>query len=124
MPITPREFGDRGRRRAVSLGIDPDRVPPGQSPTEKWPVMSVEQTPRIALDEWRLVIDGAVQEPLELDWEGLMAEPQTDWQGDIHFVTRWSKFGMRWRGVDVARLIERARPTPSAAFVLAECVSG
>ena len=59
MPITPRQFGDRGRRRAAALGSDPERVPPGQAPTEKWPVMSIEETPRIALDEWRLVIDGA-----------------------------------------------------------------
>ena len=26
MPITPRMFGERGRRRAESLGIDPDRL--------------------------------------------------------------------------------------------------
>jgi hypothetical protein len=36
MPITRRIFGERGRRRAVSLGIDPARLPPGQSPTLKW----------------------------------------------------------------------------------------
>ena len=41
MPITPRMFGERGRRRAESLGIDPDRLPPGQSPTVKWPVLTV-----------------------------------------------------------------------------------
>ena len=38
MPITPRIFGERGRRRARALGIDPGRLPPGQSPTVKWPV--------------------------------------------------------------------------------------
>jgi DMSO/TMAO reductase YedYZ molybdopterin-dependent catalytic subunit len=124
MPITPRQFGDRGRRRAISLGIDPERLPPGQSPTEKWPVLSVEDTPQIALADWTLTIDGAVEEPVRVDWKALMAEPQTDWKGDIHCVTRWSKFGMRWQGVDVARLIERARPKPSAGFMLAESVSG
>ena len=124
MPITPRLFGERGRRRAVALGIDPERLPPGQSPTEKWPVLSVEAAPEIPVAEWTLTIDGAVQEPVTLDWAALMAEPQTVWEGDIHCVTRWSKFGMRWQGVDVARLIERARPTPAARFVLAESITG
>ena len=44
-----------------------------------------------------------------------MAEPPTDWSGDIHCVTRWSKFGMDWRGVDVRALIERARPDAEAS---------
>ena len=124
VPITPRMFGDRGRRRAVSLGIDPERLPPGQSPTVKWPVLSIEQTPEIELATWTLTIDGAVAEAVTLDWAQLMAEPATDWTGDIHCVTRWSKFGMRWRGVDVARLLARARPLPGAGFLLAESVGG
>src|SRR5579875_2134134 len=102
MPITPRIFGERGRRRARALGIDPERLPPGQSPTEKWPVLSLGATPRVPTATWRLRIDGAVHKPLELDWAALHELPQTDWTGDIHCVTRWSKFGMPWRGVSVA----------------------
>ena len=63
MPITPRIFGERGRRRATSLGIDPDRLPPGQSPTVKWPVLSLGPTPGIPIERWELSIHGAVQEP-------------------------------------------------------------
>ncbi len=124
MPITPRMFGDRGRRRAASLGIDPERLPPGQSPTVKWPVLSIEQTPTLAAREWTLTVDGAVQEPFTLDFAQLTAEPQVDWHGDVHCVTRWSKFGMDWRGVEVTRLLQRARPLPQAAFLLAESVGG
>jgi DMSO/TMAO reductase YedYZ molybdopterin-dependent catalytic subunit len=124
MPITPRMFGDRGRRRAASLGIDPERLPPGQSPTVKWPVLTVGGTPQVSTEEWRLFIDGAVQEPYVLDWEALRAEPATDWSGDIHCVTRWSKFGMDWRGVDVRTLIERARPAEGASHLLAHCYGG
>ena len=29
MKLTPALFGDRGRRRAEKLGIDPERLPPG-----------------------------------------------------------------------------------------------
>jgi DMSO/TMAO reductase YedYZ molybdopterin-dependent catalytic subunit len=124
VPVTPSIFGDRGRRRAVSLGIDPARLPPGQSPTVKWPVLSIEETPEIDLDRWTLTIDGAVAEPYTLDWSELMAQPHTDWSGDVHCVTRWSKFGMSWRGVAVGELLRAARPLPDAGFLLAESVTG
>ena len=124
MPITPRMFGDRGRRRAASLGIDPERLPPGQSPTVKWPVLTVGGTPQVSTAEWLLSVDGAVQEPYVLDWEALMAEQASDWSGDIHCVTRWSKFGMDWRGVDVRALIKRARPADGASHLLAHCYGG
>ena len=106
--MTPRFFGERGRRRAASLGIEPDRLPPGQSPTVKWPVLSLGGTPRVSTDEWLLSIDGAVANPYVLDWEAFTAQADATWSGDIHCVTRWSKFNMDWRGADVRALIERA----------------
>jgi DMSO/TMAO reductase YedYZ molybdopterin-dependent catalytic subunit len=124
VPITPRIFGERGRRRAKALGIDPERLPPGQSPTEKWPVLSLGETPRVATDTWRLRVDGGVQAPFELDWTALHELPQTDWSGDIHCVTRWSKFGMQWRGVSVATLIATAQPEPGASHLMAHCYGG
>src|SRR6201996_3694673 len=98
VPITPRQFGDRGRRRAQSLGIEPERLPPGQSPTVKWPVLTVGPAPKVATEQWLLSVEGAGAEPYVLDWKALMATPPTDWDGDVHCVTRWSKFNMRWRG--------------------------
>jgi DMSO/TMAO reductase YedYZ molybdopterin-dependent catalytic subunit len=124
MPITPRLFGERGRRRAAALGIDPSRLPPGQSPTVKWPVLSVGPTPRIATDRWLLSVDGAVRKPYVIDWAGLRDLPPADWTGDIHCVTRWSKFGMDWRGVAVSDLVERAGADPQATHVLAHCYGG
>ncbi|MGI9184184.1 MAG: sulfite oxidase-like oxidoreductase [Solirubrobacteraceae bacterium] len=124
MPITPRLFGERGQRRAASLGIEPERLPPGQSPTVKWPVLSLGATPRVPTDQWLLSIDGAVEAPYVLDWEQFTADAQADWRGDIHCVTRWSKFGMAWRGADVAALIARAQPRPQATHLMAHCYGG
>ncbi|HZE05635.1 MAG TPA: sulfite oxidase-like oxidoreductase [Solirubrobacteraceae bacterium] len=124
MPITSRIFGERGQRRAQSLGIDPERLPPGQSPTVKWPVLSLGQTPRVSTGEWMLSIDGAVEAPYTLDWEQFTEVAQTHWRGDIHCVTRWSKFNMDWRGADVRELIERARPRTQASHLLAHCYGG
>ncbi|MGA2013554.1 MAG: sulfite oxidase-like oxidoreductase [Solirubrobacteraceae bacterium] len=124
MPITSRIFGERGRRRAASLGIDPQRLPPGQSPTVKWPVLSLGATPRVATGEWLLSVDGAVAAPYVLRWAELTGAAQTDWVGDIHCVTRWSKFNMSWRGVDVRALIDRAQPSARASHLLAHCYGG
>ena len=124
VPITPREFGERGRRRAAALGIDPSRLPPGQSPTLKWPVLSVGPTARVDTDRWQLAVDGAVQQPYVLDWAALLTSEQSEWTGDIHCVTRWSKFDMRWRGVSVRVLLERARPRPEATHVVAHSYGG
>jgi DMSO/TMAO reductase YedYZ molybdopterin-dependent catalytic subunit len=124
MPMTPRIFGERGRRRAVSLGIDPDQLPPGQSPTVKWPVLSVGPTPRVPTDTWLLSVDGAVREPYVLAWDQLLSGGQTTWSGNIHCVTRWSRFGMRWRGVSVKELIERAGPLPEASHLMAHSYGG
>jgi DMSO/TMAO reductase YedYZ molybdopterin-dependent catalytic subunit len=124
MPITPREFGDRGRRRAESLGIDPDRLPPGQSPTVKWPVLSLDDTPHVDTDHWRLSIDGSVTRPYILDWAGFQEAAGDEWAGDIHCVTRWSKFGMHWQGASVAELIRRAEPRDNATHLLAHSYGG
>lgn len=124
MPITPRIFGERGKRRASALGIDPERLPPGQSPTLKWPVLSVGATPRVERTQWILSVDGAVEAPYVLTFDDLLAEPQADWTGDVHCVTRWSKFSMRWRGVPVRALVERARARPEATHLLAHAYGG
>jgi DMSO/TMAO reductase YedYZ molybdopterin-dependent catalytic subunit len=122
--MTSQIFGERGRRRAASLGIDPERVPPGQSPTLKWPVLSLGATPRVSTDEWTLLIDGAVREPYSLDWAAFQAVAGETWVGDVHCVTRWSKFDMRWRGASVSELLARAVPLSTATHLLAHCYGG
>ena len=124
MPITPGLFAQRGRRRAARLGIDPERVPPGQSPTLKWPVLSVGPTPQVSRAGWRLSIDGAVSAPYQLGWEELCRHRPSEWTGDIHCVTRWSKFAMRWRGVAVGELLQVARPSARASHLMAHSYGG
>jgi DMSO/TMAO reductase YedYZ molybdopterin-dependent catalytic subunit len=125
MPITSKILSERGRRRAEKLGIDPARLPPGQSVTTKWPVLDLGRQPRIHVKDWRLRIDGAVAEPLSLGFaelRGLAQEELTD--TDIHCVTRWSQFGMSFTGVRVRDLLEMAQPTAQAAFLLAHSSDG
>ena len=68
-------FFDRNRRQLEARGIDPDRLPPGQYATDRFPVLHVGDVPRYAddLSDWDLRITGSVEQPLTLDFDELRA---------------------------------------------------
>lgn len=124
MGITSKMIGQRGRRQAKGLGIDPARVPPGQYLTERFPVLTVGRNPAFDLDSWSLSIRGEVDEPYALRWDELLALPQTTVTCDIHCVTRWSKLDTTWTGVRVRDLLERAKVRPGGTHVMAHSDGG
>jgi DMSO/TMAO reductase YedYZ molybdopterin-dependent catalytic subunit len=124
MKLTPSIFGERGRKRAVKLGIDPARLPPGQSPTVKWPVLTVGPSADVDVATWSLSFYGAVDEPYALRWDELGSLEQVDQVSDLHCVTRWSRFDTALQGVRVAPLLDRARPSASATHALIHCYGG
>jgi len=117
-------LGQRGRRQAEKLGIDPERVPPGQYLSERFPVLTVGPNPAFDLSTWDLQVFGEVDDELQLSWDELMTLPQKDVVVDIHCVTRWSKLDTAWRGVPVRDVLERARVRPSGKFLMAYSEGG
>jgi DMSO/TMAO reductase YedYZ molybdopterin-dependent catalytic subunit len=109
----------RGKRQAQKLGIDPNRVPPGQYLTEGFPVLTVGPDPDYDLSTWDFQVYGEVEDELQLSWDELQALPQKDVVADIHCVTRWSKLDTAWRGVAVSELLGRAGVKPEGKFVMA-----
>mgnify|MGYP006176769553 CR=1 FL=1 len=107
MAITSRMLRERGQRQAQKLGVDPDRVPPGQYLTERFPVLTVGPNPKFDLSAWDFGVFGQVEDRLKLSWDELLDLPQKDVVTDIHCVTRWSKLDTVWRGVPVTELLER-----------------
>ncbi len=95
-----------------------DRLPPGQRKVTDWPILDLGVKPNIPLAQWRLQIDGLVEQSLRLDWTAFQALPQSDLESDLHCVTAWSRFDNRWRGVAVMDLLERVRPKVDANFVV------
>jgi DMSO/TMAO reductase YedYZ molybdopterin-dependent catalytic subunit len=101
------------------------RLPPGQYDVGKdWPVLTAEATPNLSTDKWTFAIDGLVEKPVSWTWAEIMALPKSEFMGDIHCVTTWSKLGVRFRGVSVDTLLEAAQPLPSASYVLARSTTG
>ncbi len=95
-----------------------ERLPPGQREVKNWPVLDLGARPRIDLKLWRLVVDGLVESPITLDWQGFQDLPQSEAVSDIHCVTAWSRYDNRWRGVLVSDLLSLVQPKPEAKFVL------
>jgi len=112
-------LGQRGRRQAEKLGIDPARVPPGQYLTERFPVLTVGPNPKFDLNAWDFSVFGEVEDRLKLTWDELMALPQRDVVTDIHCVTRWSKLDTVWRGVPMSEILARAGVKEDATHLMA-----
>jgi len=93
-------------------------VPPGQTVTTGFPVLHVGDVPAFDPITWRLRLRGMVASPFELTFDELRALPSTQWGGDIHCVTRWSKKATQWRGVLFRTLVERAQPLPAVTHVI------
>jgi DMSO/TMAO reductase YedYZ molybdopterin-dependent catalytic subunit len=124
MGITSRMLGERGRKQAGKLGIDPARIPPGQYLTERFPVLTYGRNPKYDLQDWSLSIWGEVDQPFSLRWDELTALPQVEVTTDIHCVTRWSKLDTHWTGVRARDLLDRAQVRPTGTHVMAHCDGG
>ena len=117
-------FRDRREARVREAGYEPDRLPPGQYFTEKWPVLHAGDVPSVDLDRWSLRIYGEVETPLTLTWQELRDLPATEVMTDIHCVTRWSRFDVGFRGVHWRDLAPLVSPGSSARFVVAHAEQG
>lgn len=104
---------------------DPDnpRVPPGQSVTERFPVLTYGPTPRVAEEELELRIFGLVDER-RLSWQDLMELPQTEMTKDFHCVTTWSKLDVTWTGILTTDLLSVLAPEPNASHIMFHCYGG
>ena len=89
-----------------------------QTLTEKWPVLEFGYHPTVELKNWRLKIDGEVENPVVLTWDDFMQLPQTDDVSDFHCVTTWSKLDMPWRGVSLLDLAALVMPKSSATHIM------
>ena len=115
-----------GRREDEKRLRQEGRLPPGQSLTNKFPVLHYGPVPPFDPTTWDFRIWGEAEQERRWSWEEFMALPRTKLHMDIHCVTRWSKFDTDWEGVSLKGLVEAGliAPKPSARFVLQHCEHG
>jgi DMSO/TMAO reductase YedYZ molybdopterin-dependent catalytic subunit len=112
-------FRSRAMRKVEEAGYDPDRLPPGQYLTEKWPVLHAGTVPKTDLATWDFRVFGEVENPITLSWEEFTALPTREITMDIHCVTRWSRFDTSFEGVHWSELAKLVQPRLSARYVVA-----
>ena len=102
------------------------RLPPGQSLTQKFPVLHYGAVPAFDPLTWDFRVFGEVEAPLRLTWAEFEQLPRTRLKMDIHCVTRWSKFDTEWEGVSVTSLIDAGliKLKPEAKFVIQHAEHG
>jgi DMSO/TMAO reductase YedYZ molybdopterin-dependent catalytic subunit len=96
------------------------RMPPGQSLTNRFPVLHYGPVPRFNPATWDFSVWGEVEQPLRLTWEEFNRLPRTKITMDLHCVTKWSKFDTLWEGVAVRTLVDQGliKIKPQACYVL------
>ncbi len=96
------------------------RLPPGQSLTQKFPVLHYGSVPDFDPQTWTFKIWGEVETPLSFTWDEFNLLPRRQLTMDIHCVTRWSKFDTSWEGVSLRDMIDTGilKLKPSARFAI------
>ena len=93
-------------------------------PHDGWRIYSVADTmPTFDPATWRLQVDGLVHRNLSFSYDELRALPRAHQVTDFHCVTGWTVRNVRWTGVRLSEIFDRARPFPEARalqFVSAE----
>src|SRR2546426_5363324 len=107
------EFWRHHRMSRVDPAV-PHRVPPGQTLTAKWPVLTYGLTPRFDPARWTFRCFGLVEREMTWTWEEFRRLPRVTVRSDIHCVTRWSKLDNEWEGVSARWIMEQVKPRPEA----------
>ena len=94
--------------RALAAQVRADgrsRIPPGQHAVQALPNMGGVKGPGNVPD-WRLAIDGEVQNPVSLGFLDLMKLKQVDLTCDVQCVTGWTLLDSRWRGIHLQTIMD------------------
>jgi DMSO/TMAO reductase YedYZ molybdopterin-dependent catalytic subunit len=115
MSFVTRGFGGRGRTRD-------DRLPPGQTAVDDWPVLSAGATPVVATKDWELTVVSGGETVARWGWQEFLDLGVEDVTVDIHCVTHWSRLAMRWRGVPLDAVLADVETADD--YVMAHCFGG
>jgi len=117
-------FEGNERKELERRMMQEGRLPPGQAATLKWPVLHEGSVPHFDPARWDFRIAGLVEKPVCLTWQEFSRLPMIQVTADMHCVTRWSRFDVRWEGVAFTEVARLANPRPEAKYVMVEAEQG
>ena len=115
-----------GRKEDEERVAREGRLPPGQSLTNRFPVLHYGPVPRFNPATWSLRVFGEVEQEVTWSWQEFNQLPRARIKMDIHCVTRWSKFDTEWEGVSLRTLVDEQiiKLKPNANHLLQHCEYG
>lgn len=116
----------RNRRDEEERIRNEGRLPPGQSLTQKFPVLHYGPIPKFDPSTWNLQVWGEVEQHGSWTWEQFSKLPRTGITMDIHCVTRWSKFDTAWEGVTIRTMMDEGfiKLTKNANYLIQHAEHG
>ncbi len=112
-----------------TVRVDAAGVSPFYTPnSEFYRIDTALTVPQVDLESWRLTIDGMVSQPIELNYDDILAEPQVE--ADITLTCVSNEVGgnllgtARWQGVRLDELLDRAGVDPTADQIVGRSVDG
>jgi DMSO/TMAO reductase YedYZ molybdopterin-dependent catalytic subunit len=97
----------------------------GLLPTGRFRIYSVTgQLPDLPAPNWRLDVDGLVDAPYTIGYDDLLQMPPVRLTKDFQCVTGWRVPDVRWVGVRLADIIDRASPRGDVQAVEFESFDG
>ena len=92
-------------KKPTYVNKDESRIPPGQTVTDKFPVLTDGPAPNVEKSEWIFEVRYQNELLRSYSWEEFNSLKQETITTDIHCVTRWSKLDTVWNGVYVEDLL-------------------
>jgi sulfoxide reductase catalytic subunit YedY len=95
---------------------NPVFVPP-QTLVRRWRVNTVERDTRVDPATWTLTVDGMVERPITLTYQGVLDLAQHRQTTDLHCVEGWGFYDIRWEGTLLSTILDHVGVLPDATHV-------
>ncbi len=110
--------------RRIPDDVDPERIPPGQYVTSRFPVLHVGNVPDVDLERWDFTVGGLVVDERRWTYDEFVAMEPVRIRADIHCVTKWSKLDTTWTGIATRTVWDHLEPLDGATHVLVHAEHG
>jgi DMSO/TMAO reductase YedYZ molybdopterin-dependent catalytic subunit len=112
------------RREFRMAGSDRERVPPGQTLVDDFPVLHAGSVAHVLPESFTLTLSGLVEPGKVVTWEQLLAYPAVEQTCDLHCVTTWSKLDTKWKGVRMSSVLAGLSVSPEARHTVIHAAQG
>lgn len=96
----------------------------GLKTVNRFRIRSIEQIPSFDPETWQLSMDGLVGSDLHISYKELLDLESREQVSDFHCVEGWSVDKVKWKGVRLSVLFDKAGLKPDAAFASFHSASG